>query len=148
MNSTCVFSSPIIYLLRTISSYIYYIYLTFIFSFKSDLPTAMVAAGACYFPTVFSPLFHHVQPSKALKVKSGGIMSIVPRFSMSTEGVPVKEEKQRRSGWKVYFEQSKELIEADSGPPRWFSPLECSSQWDNSPLMLFLPGQSFFVTSG
>lgn len=79
--------------------------------------------------------------SKAMKVKSGGIMSIVPRFAMSTERVPVKEEKQRRSGWKEYFEQAKELIETDDGPPRWFSPLECSSQWDNSPLMLFLPGQ-------
>lgn len=67
-------------------------------------------------------------------------MSIVPRFAMSTDRVPVKEEKQRRSGWKEYFDQAKELIETDDGPPRWFSPLECSSQWDNSPLMLFLPG--------
>jgi len=67
-------------------------------------------------------------------------MSIVPRFAMSTERVPVKKDKQRRSGWKEYFEQAKELIEADGGPPRWFSPLECSLPWDSSPLMLFLPG--------
>jgi hypothetical protein len=100
----------------------------------------MVAAGACFFPTVSSHLFYHVKPSKVLKMKSGGIMSIVPPFAMSTERVPMMEEKQRRSGWKEYFEQAKELIEADGGPPRWFSPLECSSQWDNSPLMLFLPG--------
>ncbi|XP_061352391.1 phytyl ester synthase 2, chloroplastic-like isoform X2 [Gastrolobium bilobum] len=51
-----------------------------------------------------------------------------------------KEEKQRRSGWKDYLEQSKELIEPDGGPPRWFSPLECGSRLDNSPLLLFLPG--------
>jgi len=52
-----------------------------------------------------------------------------------------KEEKERRSGWKEYLEQAKELIAAaDGGPPRWFSPLECGSRLDNSPLMLFLPG--------
>ncbi|CAK7328372.1 unnamed protein product [Dovyalis caffra] len=28
----------------------------------------------------------------------------------------------------------------DGGPPRWFSPLECGSRSDNSPLLLFLPG--------
>ncbi|CAK8542690.1 unnamed protein product [Lathyrus sativus] len=51
-----------------------------------------------------------------------------------------KEEKQRRSGWKEYLEQSKDLISDDGGPPRWFSPLECCWRSDNSPLMLFLPG--------
>jgi len=75
-------------------------------------------------------------------------MSIVPRFVMSTERVPVKEEKQRQSSLKEYFEQAKELIEADGGPPRWFSPLEGGSQLDNSPLMLFLPGQSLFRYMG
>ncbi|KHM99237.1 Acyltransferase-like protein, chloroplastic [Glycine soja] len=43
-------------------------------------------------------------------------------------------------GWKEYLEHSKELIEPDGGPPRWFSPLECASRLDNSPLLLFLPG--------
>ncbi|XP_038877397.1 acyltransferase-like protein At3g26840, chloroplastic isoform X2 [Benincasa hispida] len=41
---------------------------------------------------------------------------------------------------KDYFEQSVELIRSDSGPPRWFSPLESGSRMDNSPLLLFLPG--------
>lgn len=54
-----------------------------------------------------------------------------------------EEEKQRRSGWKEYLEQAKELIEPDGGPPRWFSPLECRSRLENSPLMLFLPGKSY-----
>ena len=39
-----------------------------------------------------------------------------------------------------FFEQSKDLIKSDGGPPRWFSPLECGSRLDNSPLLLFLPG--------
>ncbi|XP_027188577.1 phytyl ester synthase 2, chloroplastic-like isoform X1 [Cicer arietinum] len=51
-----------------------------------------------------------------------------------------KEKKQLRSGWKEYLEQAKELIVADGGPARWFSPLECGSRLVNSPLMLFLPG--------
>lgn len=57
-----------------------------------------------------------------------------------------EEEKQGRNGWKEYSEQAKELIKAeDGGPPRWFSPLECGSRLDNSPLMLFLPGQLFLL---
>jgi len=39
-----------------------------------------------------------------------------------------------------YFEQCKNFFKQDSGPPRWFSPLECGSRLDNSPLLLFLPG--------
>ncbi|AES80650.1 hypothetical protein MTR_7g083140 [Medicago truncatula] len=94
----------------------------------------MVAARACFFPSVFSPLFRCEPPSQALKLKSSSILSIAPaRFEEK------EKEKQRRSGWEEYFEQAKELIEEDGGPPRWFSPLECSSQWDNSPLILFLP---------
>lgn len=53
-------------------------------------------------------------------------------------------EKQRRNGWKDYFEQAKELIKPDGGPPRWFSPLESGSRLENSPLLLFLPGQSYW----
>ncbi|CAK8542687.1 unnamed protein product [Lathyrus sativus] len=105
----------------------------------------MVSAGACFSPTVFSPLFRRNQPSQVLKLKSCSILSIAPaRFAMSVNCVRAMEEKQRRSGWKEYLEQAKEMIEADGGPPRWFSPLECGSQLENSPLMLFLPGQSLF----
>jgi len=112
----------------------------------------MVAARACFFPSVFSPLFRREPPSQVLKLKSSSMLSIAPaRFAMFVDRVSVRDEskegekekeKQRRSGWKKYFEQAKELIEADDGPPRWFSPLECGScsQLDNSPLMLFLPG--------
>ncbi|KAG6581123.1 Acyltransferase-like protein, chloroplastic, partial [Cucurbita argyrosperma subsp. sororia] len=64
-------------------------------------------------------------------------------------GVGAEKESPSKSGWedtevrrslKDYFEQSVELIGSDSGPPRWFSPLECGSRMDNSPLLLFLPG--------
>lgn len=45
-----------------------------------------------------------------------------------------------RRSLKDYFEQSVEFIRSDTGPPRWFSPLESGSRMDNSPLLLFLPG--------
>ncbi|XP_058737590.1 phytyl ester synthase 1, chloroplastic-like isoform X1 [Vicia villosa] len=99
----------------------------------------MIAAGACFSAAVFSPLFRRKQPPQPLK--SGSILSITPdRFAMSINCAGAMEEKQRRSGWKEYLEQAKEVIKADGGPPRWFSPLDSGSPPDNSPLMLFLPG--------
>jgi hypothetical protein len=54
-----------------------------------------------------------------------------------------------RKSLEDYFEESKNFIAKSDGggggPPRWFSPLECGSRLDNSPLLLFLPGQSFFA---
>ncbi|KAI8533367.1 hypothetical protein RHMOL_Rhmol10G0003700 [Rhododendron molle] len=48
---------------------------------------------------------------------------------------------ERRLSLKDYFEQSADMIRSvDGGPPRWFSPLDCYSRSDNSPLLLFLPG--------
>ncbi|MCI06577.1 acyltransferase-like protein, partial [Trifolium medium] len=81
----------------------------------------MVAAGASFFPTIFSPIFRGEPPYQALKLKSGA-----PHFAMSINRVSEKQ-KERRSGWKEYLKQSKEMIKADGGAPRWFSPLECSS---------------------
>lgn len=49
-------------------------------------------------------------------------------------------EKERRESVKDYLEQAKDLIRSDGGPPRWFSPLECGSRLNDSPLLLFLPG--------
>ncbi|OIW15244.1 hypothetical protein TanjilG_17564 [Lupinus angustifolius] len=49
------------------------------------------------------------------------------------------EELNRRSGWRSYVEQLKEIAKPDGGPPRWFSPLESGSRLDKSPLLLFLP---------
>ncbi|KAI6700878.1 hypothetical protein NL676_015202 [Syzygium grande] len=39
-----------------------------------------------------------------------------------------------------FFDEAKDLNRADGGPPRWFSPLECGSRLEKSPLLLYLPG--------
>ena len=60
------------------------------------------------------------------------------------------EEDTSRKSLKDYFEESKDLIGSEgggSGPPRWFSPLDCGSRLDNSPLLLYLPGQSAVIVS-
>ncbi|CAL5192964.1 unnamed protein product [Lathyrus oleraceus] len=104
----------------------------------------MIAAGACFSPISFSPILRK-QLSHVFKPKSCSIMSIAPTcFAMSVNFVPAMDEKHRQSGWKEYLQQAKDLIEADGGPPRWFSPLDCGSPPNNSLLMLFLPGQSLF----
>ncbi|KAF2540290.1 hypothetical protein F2Q68_00029868 [Brassica cretica] len=40
-----------------------------------------------------------------------------------------------------FLEEAKDFV-GDDGPPRWFSPLECSSQAQGSPLLIFIPGSS------
>ncbi|XP_028780273.1 acyltransferase-like protein At3g26840, chloroplastic [Neltuma alba] len=47
---------------------------------------------------------------------------------------------EERKGWKAYLEESEEMIRPDGGPPRWFSPLDVGFRFNNSPLLLFLPG--------
>ncbi|KAL0737606.1 hypothetical protein Bca4012_013816 [Brassica carinata] len=39
-----------------------------------------------------------------------------------------------------FLEEARDLVGDDDGPPRWFSPLECSTQARGSPLLLFIPG--------
>ncbi|XP_018434984.1 phytyl ester synthase 2, chloroplastic-like [Raphanus sativus] len=39
-----------------------------------------------------------------------------------------------------FLEEARDFVGDDDGPPRWFSPLECSSQAQGSPLLLFIPG--------
>ncbi|XP_030512213.2 phytyl ester synthase 2, chloroplastic-like [Rhodamnia argentea] len=39
-----------------------------------------------------------------------------------------------------FFAEAKDLTRTDGGPPRWFSPLECGSRLEKSPLLLYLPG--------
>lgn len=56
-------------------------------------------------------------------------------------------EEDERPSLQDYFEQAKEFIRSDGGPPRWFSPLECGSRFTNSPLLLFLPGQSISLST-
>ncbi|CAJ2672376.1 unnamed protein product [Trifolium pratense] len=129
----------------------------------------MAATGAYFSPGVSSPIFRRALPLLGT-LNSGRIQSMTSRFAISVDRVPstfveaekgitseVKreersvvaetrkrleenEEKKPRNGWKDYLEQAEELIVTDGGPPRWFSPLECRSRVDKSPLMLFLPG--------
>lgn len=47
----------------------------------------------------------------------------------------------RRMGLDEFFEMAEQLARSDGGPPRWFAPLECGPPLDNSPLLLYLPGQ-------
>ncbi|KAG5232584.1 hypothetical protein OIU77_004001 [Salix suchowensis] len=41
---------------------------------------------------------------------------------------------------KDYFEEAKEMIRPDGGPPRWFCPTECGQPLQDSPILLFCPG--------
>ncbi|EOY02897.1 Esterase/lipase/thioesterase family protein, putative [Theobroma cacao] len=50
------------------------------------------------------------------------------------------EEEEGKKSLKDYFEDCKDLIKSDGGPPRWFCPLECTSTSPDYPLLLFLPG--------
>ncbi|KAE8697432.1 putative Esterase/lipase/thioesterase family protein [Hibiscus syriacus] len=63
---------------------------------------------------------------------------VKPNIYANPEELPEFEEGKK---WlKDYFEECKEMIRSDGGPPRWFSPLECSSSTSpDCPLHLFLP---------
>ncbi|MBA0652447.1 hypothetical protein Goklo_019709 [Gossypium klotzschianum] len=63
---------------------------------------------------------------------------VKPNIYANPEKIPEFEEDKK---WlKDYFEECKEMIRSDGGPPRWFSPLECSSSTSpDCPLLLFLP---------
>lgn len=68
--------------------------------------------------------------------------SLQKKLSIKTGGVP----KDGCLTLKDYFDQSAEFIRrSDGGPPRWFSPLECGVRLENSPLLLYLPGQLSFI---
>ncbi|XP_029129251.1 acyltransferase-like protein At3g26840, chloroplastic isoform X2 [Cajanus cajan] len=117
----------------------------------------MAATGACLFSA--AP-FRREPPSKPssnqipIKAPAPRVAASVDRITAATAAVKHEERsgvaenenrreekaKRRMNGWKEYLEHSKGMIEADGGPPRWFSPLECASRLENSPLMLSLPG--------
>jgi hypothetical protein len=40
-----------------------------------------------------------------------------------------------------YYHALGELVEHDSGPPRWFCPVDAGSSVEDAPLMLYLPGK-------
>ncbi|PKI65509.1 hypothetical protein CRG98_014097 [Punica granatum] len=55
---------------------------------------------------------------------------------MEDEGSEVEGKKRLED----FFDLAKDLIRSAGGLPRWFSPLECASRINNSPLLLYLPG--------
>uniref|UniRef100_A0A5B7BDC7 Serine aminopeptidase S33 domain-containing protein n=1 Tax=Davidia involucrata TaxID=16924 RepID=A0A5B7BDC7_DAVIN len=101
------------------------------------------------------PLFRrHISPATGrlkLKTKFSVSVSLTEQQSTTTSVSQKTQEAEtiakryedseiERLNLKDYVEQSKDLIRSDGGPPRWFSPLECGSRLNNSPLLLFLPG--------
>ncbi|XVF59970.1 hypothetical protein PTKIN_Ptkin08bG0005100 [Pterospermum kingtungense] len=72
-------------------------------------------------------------------VKEETEVKLKPSIYANPEELPEVEEGKKRL--KDYFEECKEIIRSDGGPPRWFSPLDCSSSTSpDCPLLLFLPG--------
>ena len=126
----------------------------------------MTSIGACHFPGVSAPLFRQQLKSKSNSIlnisrrfaasveqaattestKSSAATSLEKREEAKSTVRQFSEAENERDGERGslnlsnFFQQSKDLIKSDGGPPQWFSPLECGSQLDNSPLLLFLPG--------
>lgn len=85
------------------------------------------------------PFMASIEQTVAPGVEEKG--GIKKKFSKRWEEVDLSEVE--RPSLQDYFERSKDLIRSDGGPPRWFSPLECGTRLENSPLLLYLPGFSF-----
>ncbi|XP_059669940.1 phytyl ester synthase 2, chloroplastic-like isoform X2 [Cornus florida] len=123
----------------------------------------MAATGTVFVAAASSPIFrrHISLPVAGISTKKTNLsvstsLNTRPSLDVSTEKPPTTRsvsengslEKKREDELEVdqrlslndYFEQSKDLIRSDGGPPRWFSPLDCASRLNNSPLLLFLPG--------
>ena len=94
----------------------------------------MAATGACFVAGGFLPVFGRGMKS------AGGLRTNLVSVRSSAVLTDLDKAAMERRSLKDYFEQSKELIRSDGGPPRWFSLLECGSPSDSSPLLLFLPG--------
>ncbi|TXG54919.1 hypothetical protein EZV62_020175 [Acer yangbiense] len=76
-------------------------------------------------------------------VENGRMWKNSREESETARGVNVEESEERErngKGLKNYFDEAKDMIRSDAGPPRWFSPLESGSHTHDSPLLLFLPG--------
>ncbi|KAL3722932.1 hypothetical protein ACJRO7_035169 [Eucalyptus globulus] len=69
--------------------------------------------------------------------KHGGTASDQSSSSPFMEDVELESGRERL---RRFFDEAKDLTRPDGGPPRWFSPLECGSRLEKSPLLLYLPG--------
>ncbi|XP_034706778.1 acyltransferase-like protein At3g26840, chloroplastic [Vitis riparia] len=120
----------------------------------------MAATGACFVTGGCWSVFRRDMKSATGGLRTNPISVSTRPSTMSSEQAlaPRAEEKEgiektiskrfedmevsevERRSLQDYFQQSKDLSRSDGGPPRWFSPLECGTRLENSPLLLFLPG--------
>ena len=120
----------------------------------------MAATGACFVTGGCRSVFRRDMKSATGGLRTNPISVSTRPSTMSSEQAlaPRVEEKEgiektiskrfedmevsevERRSLQDYFQQSKDLSRSDGGPPRWFSPLECGTRLENSPLLLFLPG--------
>ncbi|KAK2666060.1 hypothetical protein Ddye_004634 [Dipteronia dyeriana] len=92
----------------------------------------MTRTGACLLSAGLLPVFRPSRRYAAVKTSA----------SFAANGLLVKNNnvEYKTKELKDYFVESKDMIKADGGPPRWFSPLETGSHSHDSPLLLYLPG--------
>lgn len=81
--------------------------------------------------------------SPVVDVKNGHVASNVKE--KSKEDIQNKLEPLWDDGYgtktvKDYLEIGAEIIKPDGGPPRWFTPISAGPPLEDSPLLLFLPG--------
>ena len=105
--------------------------------FRRDMKSAIGGMRMNPISVSTRPLTASSEQAVAPGVEEKGGKKVTKRF----EDVDVSEVE--RPSLQDYFEQSKDFVRSDGGPPRWFSPLECRTRLENSPLLLFLPGLSF-----
>ncbi|KAL7190168.1 hypothetical protein ACSBR2_022446 [Camellia fascicularis] len=111
------------------------------------------ATGAGLFSAVLSPAAGRFKFKRKVSVSATVTPTQPPAFTVSDNGrlheaatVSKRSDsseampEDQRLSLKDYFELSKDMIRSDGGPPRWFSPFECGSRLNGSPLLLFLPG--------
>ncbi|KAL7219110.1 hypothetical protein ACSBR2_012229 [Camellia fascicularis] len=101
------------------------------------------ATGAGLFSAVLSPAAGRFKFKRKVSVSATVTPTQPPAFTVSvskrsdsSEAMP----EDQRLSLKDYFELSKNMIRSDGGPPRWFSPFECGSRLNGSPLLRFLSG--------
>ncbi|KAK0588553.1 hypothetical protein LWI29_002521 [Acer saccharum] len=92
----------------------------------------MTRTGACLFSAGLLPVFRPSRRYAAVKTSAS--------FAANGRLVKNNNVEFKRKELKDYFEESKDMIKTDGGPPRWFSPLESGSHSHDSPLLLYLPG--------
>ncbi|OMO99360.1 Diacylglycerol acyltransferase, partial [Corchorus olitorius] len=83
--------------------------------------------------------FEDINNERFAKKKKEETEEVKPNVYSNPDEIPDVEE--GKKSLNDYFEECKVLIRSNqNGPPRWFSPLDCSSSSPVSPLLLFLPG--------